>query len=194
MVRHWDYSVELSNDLEKDLKKGKLLAEGHEGIVFLLPNNRILKIFREEKIWRDELYILTKTKGSKYFPKVYEANTNYIVREYVKGERLDDYIKINGLSKELALKLYYMLMEFKKLKFRRIDIRCKDIYVSKDKIKIIDPKNNYKKVVGFPRHLMKGLKNLNVLDKFLKTIYKKDKKLAKEWKEHFENYIKFKFK
>ena len=51
-----------------------------------------------------------------------------------------------------------MILEFERLGFKRIDIRCKDIYIQDDyTLKIIDPKNNYKKRVSFPRHLFKGL-------------------------------------
>ncbi|MFR1314902.1 MAG: hypothetical protein ACLSBN_04345 [Clostridium perfringens] len=42
--------------------------------------------------------------------------------------------------------LYLMILEFERLGFKRIDIRCKDIYIQDDyTLKIIDPKNNYKK-------------------------------------------------
>ena len=41
---------------------------------------------------------------------------NYIIRDKVQGERLDYFIKKNGLNNELIDKIYSLLKEFKKLK------------------------------------------------------------------------------
>ena len=91
-----------------------------------------------------------------------------------------------------------MLKEFKKLKFTKIDTRCKDIYVSEDEtIMLIDPKKAYSRKVNYPRHLMKGLKRLGVLDEFIYEIERINSKKAKEWKRKFseyceaENHLKF---
>ena len=189
MVRHWDYSVNISKKVEEELKQAEFLAEGHEGIVFSLSNNRILKIFREEARWKDEITILQKTKKSKHFPRVYEADKNYIIREYVDGVRLDKFIKKKGFNESLGKNLFNLINEFKKLKFTRVDIRCKDIYIcEKGNLIVIDPKNNFTKKVKYPRHLMKGLKKLDALEKFLVEVKKNDEIIYSKWKTSFENY------
>ncbi len=69
-----------------------------------------------------------------------------ILYEYVDGIRLDKYLRRGNLDEELCKELYLMILEFERLGFKRIDIRCKDIYIQDDyTLKIIDPKNNYKK-------------------------------------------------
>ena len=189
MVRHWDYSVNLSKKVEEELKKAQFLAEGHEGIIFKLPHNRILKIFREESRWKDEVTILQKTKKSKNFPIVYESDKNYIIREYVDGIQLDKFIKRKGFNEKLAKNLFNLVKEFKRLNFTRVDIRCKDIYVcEKGNLVVIDPKNNFTKRVKYPRHLMKGLNKLYVLEKFLEEVKKQDEEIYSKWKASFEVY------
>ncbi len=83
-----------------------------------------------------------------------------------------------------------MILEFERLGFKRIDIRCKDIYIQDDyTLKIIDPKNNYKKKrVSFPRHLFKGLFKRDELNRFLNYVAEIDEKRAHIWREKFEIY------
>ncbi|WP_294404359.1 protein kinase [uncultured Clostridium sp.] len=198
MKKNFGYSVDFDEKTESLFKEAKYLGQGNNGIVYELPDNKAVKIFLSKKVCNDEGSILLKTNGSKYFPKLYKKGSYYIVRDKVEGERMDKYIKVYGLNKELVEKIYKLLLEFKKLKFKKIDIRCKDILVSKNKtLMIIDPKKAYDRRVDYPRHLMKGLKRLGVLDEFLSEIERINSKKAKEWKEKFseyceaENHLKF---
>ena len=55
MSKNFDYSLkDISSNLEKSLKEAELLGEGHNGVVFLLKNNRAIKIFRRMSVWKDE--------------------------------------------------------------------------------------------------------------------------------------------
>lgn len=198
MKRNYGYSVDFDEDTEKLFKEAKYLGQGNNGIVYELPDNKAIKIFMSKKVCSDEGSILLKTNGSKYFPKLYKKGTYYIVRDKVDGERMDKYIKNYGLSRTLVEKIYRLLLEFKKLKFKKLDIRCKDIMVSENEtLMIIDPKKSYERKVDYPRHLMKGLKRLDVLDEFLLGVSTINSKKAKEWERKFseyceaENHLKF---
>ena len=197
MSKNFDYSSNyVTNDVEKNLKTAKKIGEGHNGVVFLFKDGRTIKFFRRRDAWKDESYILKKVEGSKYFPKIKEVGDNYIVREYVEGERLDKYLKTHQMDKRLAATLYEMICEFEKLKFRRLDIRCKDIFYDEKKgtIKIIDPKGNYSKKVSYPRHLMKGLFKRDALKIFLNFVNSIDNKKASTWEFKIRAYLKSKKK
>ena len=106
----------------------------------------------------------------------------YMIRDYVAGENMKNYIRRKGMSEELALKILELLDEFKKLGFTKIDIRCKDIFVQKDgSLLVIDPKGCYSRNKPYPTHLMKGLSKLKVLKKFLKIVKYKRPDLYQEW-------------
>lgn len=187
--------IELDSRAEKMLRNAEYLGCGHNGIVFLLSNNRILKIFKEKKICRKEYEILKRTHGSKYFPKVYQHGDYYIVREFIGGERLDKYIKDNGFRKEVGRSLLKLIDEFEKLKFSKLDIRCKDLYIDENFfIRVIDPKNNYSKKVIYPRHLMKGLNNLGVLNEFLEYVKTNDVEKYRLWSFRMKQYLDYKIK
>ncbi len=103
---------------------------------------------------------------------------------------MDHYIKQNGINKRLTHNIIKLIKEFERLKFKKLDIRCKDIYVDKKcKLRIIDPKNNYSKTVIYPRHLMKGLNKLKVLDEFLLQVKKEDQKYYDLWSIRMQDYL-----
>lgn len=190
MPRTYSYSADFDAETEELFKSAAFLGEGHNGIVYELPENKAIKIFQEVKCCKEEGEILKKVNRSKYFPKVHKVGRFYIVREKVDGKRLDHYIKKNGFNYEISEGLYKMIEEFKKLNFTKLDARCRDIYITKEKkIMVIDPKQSYKKKVSFPRHLMKGLEKVGVLESFLEDIEIIDKKLAKDWKKRYNQYL-----
>ncbi|MCW6065154.1 protein kinase [Clostridium sporogenes] len=185
-----EYYIELNNKAERMLRKGEFLGSGHNGIVYLLPDKKAIKIFKEKKVCKKEREILQKTNTSKYFPKVYDYGDYFILREYIRGERLDHYIKQNGINKRLTHNIIKLIKEFERLKFKKLDIRCKDIYLDEKCIlRIIDRKNNDSKAVIYPRHLMKGLNKLKVLDEFLLQVKKEDQKYYDLWSIRMQDYL-----
>lgn len=192
MSKNFDYSSsEVSRKIEMALRDAKKIGEGHNGVVFLFKDGKTIKFFRRSGAWRDESYILKKVKGSKFFPKIIEVGDNYIVRDYVDGIRLDKYLKTHEMDDALAKSLYEMVLEFERLRFRRLDIRCKDIFydTKKKRVRIIDPKNNYSKRVTYPRHLMKGLYKKGALDGFLVRVIEYDDNRGRYWKNKIDRYL-----
>ncbi|WP_315116006.1 serine/threonine-protein kinase [uncultured Clostridium sp.] len=185
-----EYYIDLDERAEKMLREGEFLGKGNNGVVYLLPDNKVIKIFKEKRVCKREYGILERTENSKYFPKVYYNGTYYIVRDYVGGERLDKYIKKNGLNKEVACKVIEVIKEFERLKFTKLDIRCKDLYITEElSLMVIDPRNNYSRDRTYPRHLMKGLNKLGVLDKFLEVVKDEYGELYDEWNSKMERYL-----
>ena len=192
MKKNFAYSADFDESIERLFREATYLGQGNNGVVYKLPGNKVIKLFLSQKVCNDEGSILAKTKGSKYFPKLYAKGKLYIVREMVQGEQLDKYIKKNGLSDKLIQNIYGLLSEFKRLKFKKIDIRCKDILVSdNERIMIIDPKKAYVRKVDYPRHLMKGLYKLGVLNRFFNGLNDIDKSISREWKNKFNRYCEY---
>ena len=189
MARTYAYSADFDKDIESLFKDAKLLGEGHNGIVYEVPGNRAIKIFTDKNVCKSEAEILYRVKKSKYFPRIYKNGDYYILRDMVNGIRLDDYIKENGLSQQLIYNLYRLINEFKALKFTKLDARCRDIYVNKnERLMVIDPKQCYRRKVDYPRHLMKGLDGIEVLEEFLRGIYIIDKRRGSEWEQKINQY------
>jgi predicted Ser/Thr protein kinase len=189
MKKDFAYSADFDEATEKLFREANYLGEGHNGVVYELPNKKAIKIFLRKKVCNDEGSILAKTNGSRYFPYMYKRGKFYVIRDLVEGKRLDKYIKENGLSEILIKNIYELLLELKRLKFKKLDIRCKDIYVSdNEKLMIIDPKKAYTRKIDYPRHLMKGLNKIGVLEEFFGGIRKIDSKKATAWELKFRRY------
>lgn len=169
----------------------KFLGKGHNGIIYMLPEDKVIKICFNPESCKREYDILEKVNGNKYFPKVYGMSGNYMIRDYIDGIPLNKYIKRFGLSKELSLNLIDLLEEFKKLKFSKLDLRCKDVIVKPDEtVMVIDPKKFYSKNRDFPRHLTKGLYKLHVLKFFMKAVKEERPDLFNQWNKKIDSYIK----
>lgn len=189
MKKYHCYSASFDEKTEELFREAIFLGQGNNGVVYSLPENKVIKLFVEEKVCIDESKALLRANGSKYFPKVYKAGALYIVREKVGGLELHKYIKKYGLNRDLVLNLYKLTKEFKRLGFTKIDTRCKDVMVGENNsVKMIDPKKCFSRHVDFPRHLMKGLMKLQVLDEFFLYMYEIDIKKGKEWRYKFDKY------
>lgn len=185
-----DKAKKYDEGYEIELKKCKLLGEGHNGWVYLMPDGKVIKICKEEETCRKEYLILKQVEGSHHFPKAYFQCGNYMIRDFVGGESLQDYVNRKGLSRRLALNLIELIDEFKKYGFTKLDVRCRDLYVQgKESIMVIDPRASFSRRVSFPRHLMKGLEKLGALDKFLQVLHEKNPEISVEWVEKYKVYM-----
>ncbi len=170
------------NCFDIDLSTCKFLGQGRNGKVYLLPNGNALKIFFKEENCRHEYEILKSVEGNKHFPKVYEYSSTCMIREYVGGILIENYIKENGLSINLTKNLIQLIEDFRTLGFTRLDIRCEHIFIQEDEsIKIIDPRRTYSKVIPYPHSIIRTLNKLGVLDDFFNSLKNTNIKLYEDW-------------
>lgn len=169
-----------------DVSKFKYLGSGHSGSVYLMPNGRCIKICHKNKSCKNEYEIYKKVEGSCHFPKAYKVESNYLIRDYVGGTNIVEYVKKNGMPKTLALSLIDLIEDFKRLNFARLDMRLAHIFVQKDKsVMVIDPRCTFTRKVSSPYHLLKGLKKLGVLKDFLNVVKTEKPDLYRKWcKKH----------
>jgi len=174
-----------------DIKECKLLGTGDEGSVYLTPEGFALKIFSKKKNAKDEAEILEKAKDSRFFPNVIFLLENIMLREYVSGENLYEFLKNNNLSYNLSIEIIELIEDFKRLKFKRINIRNVHIFIDQnEKIKIIDPRKTYIKETPYPKDIISILVKLNLFDDFLKNLICYKPELLKYWIDGYEYFIK----
>ncbi|MCY6957993.1 serine/threonine protein kinase [Clostridium brassicae] len=167
-----------------DLSKCKTLHRSKKERIYLTEDYKVIKICKNLDECRREYLILKYCENNKYFPKVYEYHTGYLIREYVSGMCLIDYIKKNSLDETLALTLVDLIENFKTLNFTRLDTGLSHIFISKSgAIKVIGLKNNYTRNEKYPKHMISGLKKLKVSKKFFKFLKTARPDIYKEWKE-----------
>lgn len=174
-----------------DINKCKFLGKGREGSVYLTPEGYALKIFKNKNSCKNQYIILKQVEGSRYFPKVLDIEGNCMLREYVGGVALKEYVKLNGLPRDLAVKLINLLDEFKKLGFTRIDVSTKNVYIENNgELKVIDPRKTYKKKSRIPRILLSELDKFGVIDDFIKVVFELKPDIATNWVESIKSNLK----
>ena len=103
--------------------------------------------------------------------------------EYIEGISLEEYLKSKPtISEKLTNQILGLFKEMKRLKFARLDARLRHLIITTDgKLKVIDHVNSFRSQRVYPKHLLKGLKELGLLSSFLKQAKKIDPKFYREW-------------
>lgn len=151
-----------------DIKHLPLVGAGYHGKVYRLDKTRCIKICKKTKDMQLEYHVLKYSDGYPQFPKVYECEGRYMIREYVDGQNTIDYIKEHGLDNNLARELTELIKVFIKLNFTRIDIKMDEVFVTKNhKIKIVDTTRYLDKKAPYPCLMFKTLKDLGCKKQYM---------------------------
>lgn len=169
------------------LKTLTCVGKGDHGKVYKLDNDRCIKVCKKTKNMQMEYDVLKRAKGYPQFPKVYECKGKYMIREYVDGQNIVNYIKDNGFNKNLARELTELIKVFIKLKFTRIDIRMSEVFVTKDnKIKIIDTTRYLDKKASYPVKMFTTLEELGCKKTYFKFLRKHYPEFYKKWNKQLK--------
>lgn len=161
-----------------------LVGRGMEGAVFKLSEDHCVKIYIESEEMEKEKKAMILGQGLSFMPKLYETGHNYIVREYIDGPSLLDYIKDRGtVSEEMARQIIVMVKEMRHLGYR-VDRHPRHILVDKQQVlKVIDHVYTFDRQKSIPIRLFESLSNFGFMHLFLNHVKVIDSKLYSEWKD-----------
>lgn len=160
-----------NKNIPVNLKYCRYLGEGHSGQVYLMPNGKVLKIFKSSKSCKREFDILKSVEESPHFPKAYKMDNYYIIREYVEGMNVKDYLIKYGLSKSFVIRISELIDHMKKLKFTKLEIRFPHLFIQEDgTLMLIDPRKSYEQNIPYPKSFLRKLKKMGLLERFIKIL------------------------
>lgn len=164
----YDYCYE---NIHIDLKSCKYLGKGHSGQVYLMPNGQVLKIFNNSQRCKEEFDILKSVEGSPHFPKAYNMGKYHIIREYVGGMNVEDYLIKYGLSKSFVIKAAELVDDMKKLGFTKLEMRFPHLFVQEDgTLMLIDPRKSYEQNIPYPKSFFKRLRKMGLIKQFMQIL------------------------
>lgn len=167
-----------------DINKLKLIGQGHEGMVYQLTNDKVLKVFHNSDSCKRQIEILIKARNSRFFPTVFYFDNYSIVMSFIHGNTLSYYLRHNDINKHQSLELVRLIDEFKKLKFTRLDMRLGHIFLQPDDtIKVIDPRGSYEEIRTYPKSMLNGLQKRYVLHDFFEYIKRDYPGYYKHWRK-----------
>lgn len=170
--------------LDVNVKDLPLIGEGSHGKVYRLDDKRCIKVCKKEKHIQLEFNVLKHSERFPQFPRVYECEGNYMIREFFAGPNARDYIKEKGLSEGLCDRLIEIIDIFKELGYTRLDCRFSHIIITDgENLKIIDPTRNMDKIAEYPRSMLNNLEQLGYKQKFLEHVRKVRPDYYEAWKD-----------
>jgi len=167
-----------------DVNKLKLIGQGHQGKVYMLPNDKVLKVFYNPDSCKKQLEVLLSTKDSRFFPTVFDFDSYSIIMSFVYGSRLSFYLKRNNINKRISLELVKLIDELRKLGFTKLDARLGHIFLQPDDtVKVIDPRESYERTQSYPKSMLKGLQKEGDLRAFFDYIKHDYPEYYKYWRK-----------
>lgn len=154
-----------------DLDQCTYLGHGHSGVVYLMPDGRIIKIFRNSESCKAEFDILKSVEGSPHFPRAYELGSYYMIREYVGGTNVYDYLLTHEIKRSFVLDVADLIDHMRTLGFKKLEIRFPHLFVENDgTLMLIDPRKSYEEDIPYPKSFLRKLKKMGLLKKFMKIL------------------------
>lgn len=170
--------------LGHDVSKLKLIGQGHQGKVYMLPDDKVLKVFYNPDSCKKQLEVLLKAKDSRFFPTVYSFDNYSTIMSFVYGSRLSFYLKQHNINKHLSIELVKLIDELKKLGFTKLDARLGHIFLQPDDtVKVIDPRGSYERIQPYPKSMLRGLQKHGDLVLFFDYIKRDYPGYYKYWRK-----------
>lgn len=174
-----------------NLKALTLLGKGTQGKVYLLDSQKCIKVFKRQNDCDNEIKTLLMAQGDHHFPKLYEFGINYIIREYVKGIELNEYLLKEKLTTEISAKLVELYEAIVKVGYLRKDTAIFHILITPAcELKLIDTAKAMKKKTTIPSLLISGLEDIGYKEDFFNFLKTNRPDLYAQW----INYKKKKYK
>jgi predicted Ser/Thr protein kinase len=160
--------VYIKNYSDYNLKQLQFIGEGIHGKVYKIDSERCIKIFKKSSFFEKELETLQMAQSNNHFPKLLAWGKKYIVREYIDGIELDQYLKKNSLGIELSKKIIDLYEVLGKLGFKRQDAVLFHILVTEGgELRMIDTARVMKECTKYPRLIIDGLNDLGLKHEFM---------------------------
>ena len=176
---------------EINIKDLKLIGKGTQGKVYLLDSQKCIKVFKSKKDCNDEVKSLLMAQGDPHFPELYEFGINFIIREYVNGIELDEYLIKESLTPEISAKLIKLYDAIVKAGYLRKDTAIFHILITPSyELKLIDTAKVMKRKTTIPSLLISGLENIGYKEDFFYFLKNSRPDLYNQW----INYKKKKYK
>lgn len=183
--------IRIKLDPHIDIKDLELIGKGSQGKVYRIDSQRCIKIFKSRKECSEELETLKIAQRNLHFPKLYESGVNYIIREYVNGTELNEYLLKQKLTPQISSRIIELYEAMVNVGYRRLDAAIFHILVMPSgELKLIDTAKAMKKKSTIPNLLISGLEDIGYKDDFFNFLKNNRPDLYTKW----INYSRIKYK
>jgi len=163
----------------------KFLGAGTQGKVYKIDSQRCIKIFKRDHVCNDEIETLVMAQKDSHFPRLYEFGEDYIIREYIDGIELDNYLSSHPLTENISKKIIELYEAMNFVGYNRLDAAPFHIFLTPlDEIKLIDTARAMKKKTIYPSLIIKCLEELGYKKQFLSFVKANIPDLYAKWSQY----------
>lgn len=182
-------NIKLNSDI--NIRDLEFIGKGTQGKVYRIDSQKCMKVFKSKKVCKDEFTTLLMAQGDIHFPSLYQYGENYIIREYVNGIELNEYLTAQKLTPELSSKLIELYEAMVKVGFLRHDAAIFHIFVlPSGELKLIDTAKAMKKKSMIPNLLISGLEDLGYKEAFFNFLKSNRPDLYVKWVDYSKKKYK----
>lgn len=183
--------INIRLNIDISIRDLEFIGKGTQGKVYRIDFQKCIKVFKRKKECKEELKTLLMAQGDMHFPILYEYGANYIVREYINGIELNEYLSKQKLTPQLSKKLIELYEAMIKVGYLRQDAAIFHIFVMPSgELKLIDTAKAMKKKSTIPNLLISGLEDIGYKEDFFNFLKSNRPDLYIQW----INYSKKKYK
>jgi predicted Ser/Thr protein kinase len=183
----WVISIKQS----QNINELEFIGKGSQGKVYKINSQKCIKIFKNKKSCRDEVKTLLMAQSDIHFPKIFKFGEKYIIREFINGIELNEYLSKHKLSPGLSSKLIELYESMVNVGYTRHDAAIFHIFIMPSgELKLIDTAKAMKKKSVIPNLLISGLEDLGYKEDFFNFLKSNKSDLYKKW----INYTKIEYK
>lgn len=168
--------------LNINIKNLEFIGKGTQGKVYKLDSQKCIKIFKNKNECHDEIITLSMAQSDIHFPKIYQYGENYIIREYINGIELNEYLSKQKLTCKISNELIDLYESIVKVGYIRHDTAIFHIFIiPSGELKLIDTAKAMKKKSIIPNLLISGLEDLGYKHDFFNFLKINRPDLYRKW-------------
>ena len=184
-------AIKIKLNIDINIKDLEFIGKGTQGTVYRIDSQKCIKVFKRKKDCNNEVKTLLMAQGDTHFPRLYEFGSNYIIREYINGIELNEYLLKENLTPQIFNKLIELYEAIVNVGYLRKDAAIFHILViPSGEFKIIDTAKAMKKKSTIPSLLISGLEDIGYKEDFFNFL----KSNRPDLYVHWINYSKKKYK
>lgn len=177
--------------IKLNIKDLELIGKGTQGKVYKINSQKCIKIFKKKKDCNNEVNSLIMAQKDEHFPRLYEFGEKYIIREYINGVELNEYLLTKKLTRQISSKIINLYDAMVKVGYLRQDAAIFHIIILPSvELKLIDTAKAMKKRSTIPNLLISGLEDIGYKEEFFNFLKDTRPELYIQW----INYSKKKYK
>lgn len=171
------------------LDECKYIGGNDNSSTYLMKDNKVVRIYQDPSKCKRDYDLMTSQPLVSVLPQIYDFFGHYLVRDYIKGTCLKNYIIKNGLNYIITIKLIKFLEKIYDFNLKNLNIELNNIFITSNKeFILVDTEYTASTECTFDK-LFNDFNKLNVLLGFLSITKIYNINLYNKWMKNKKSIV-----